>query len=75
MNSFFGTPCFLRTDLQSCLQYKSCIAGVGNLFNTRAFSENVIFTGGCTADKAGSSRHKILFFSLKIREDQRKKIS
>ena len=40
-------------------------AGVGNLFNARAISKNVVFTGGRTADKAGSSPPQSPAFSTK----------
>ena len=50
-------------------------AGVGNLLNTRAISKNVMFAGDRATDKAGSSRHKVLFFPLKIGEDQKKRSS
>ena len=64
-------------DMRNCATCNKCArskSGVGNLFNTRAISKNVMFTGGLTADKAASSRPQspVFFFHQKSMKTKNK---
>ena len=63
LNGDFDAFCNLKLEHK----FRLSTAGAGNLFNKKAIFKNLMFTGGRTADKAGSSRPHSPVFSTKNR--------